>query len=111
MLSEDDNKFIEYWASQREKKKQSLRHFTIGLPLGVCIVLALFANVVWGWHKRAAQVLFSNSSLILIILLAAIGIVVFMTVFSMRYQWEQKEQKYQELLLKKDKEQKEANLE
>lgn len=77
-----------------------MRQFTIGLPLGVMIVLALFVNIVTGWHKRAAMALQNNASLIIVILIAAIAIVVFMTVFARNHEWDQQETRYQELLQK-----------
>jgi len=100
MLTPEEQKFLEYWPVQRVKKKRSLKQFTIGLPLGVLMVVALFMNIATGWHKQATATLRSNSSLILVVLIAAVAIVVFMTIFSMRYKWEQHEQQYQELLSK-----------
>jgi len=100
MLSPEEQNFIAYWSVQRVRKKRSLKQFTIGLPLGVMIIIALFLNIASGWHKQATATLKSNASLILVVLIAAIAIVIFMTVFSMRYKWEQHEQRYQELLNK-----------
>ena len=100
MLTSEEVNFIEYWRVQRVRKKRSLKQFTIGLPLGVIIIVALFLNIATGWHKQATATLKSNSSLILVVLIAAVAIVVFMTVFSMRYKWEQHEQRYQELISK-----------
>ncbi len=100
MLTSEEEKFVTYWAQNRIKKKKSVWQYSIGLPLGVLVIVALFANIVTGWHKRAAAVLQSNSSLVLVIVVAAVLIVVFVTLFSVRYKWEQHEQKYQELLLK-----------
>ncbi|MFN2437923.1 MAG: hypothetical protein ABR503_01905 [Chitinophagaceae bacterium] len=79
-----------------------MKQFTIGLPLGVMIIVALFVNIATGWHKQATATLKSNTSLILVILIAAVAIVVFMTIFSMRYKWEQHEQRYHELISKQD---------
>ena len=101
MLTKEEEDFIAYWAANREKKKKSIWQFSFGLPLGVMIVLLLFVNIVSGWYKRADMVLRSHSSLIITILIAAIGIVIFISVFSARYQWEQSEQRYLELLYKK----------
>ena len=100
MLTQEEQNFLEYWAVRREKKKRSIKHVTVGLPLGVLIAVALLANMVTGWHKRADMALQNSGSLILVILIAIIGIVVFMTIFSIRHQWEQQEQRYQELIQK-----------
>lgn len=100
MLTPEEKAFIEFWAVRRTEKKKSLRQFTIGLPLGVMIVLALFLNVITGWHKRAAMALQNSASLIFVILIAAVAIVVFMTVFARKHEWDQQEIRYQELLNK-----------
>ena len=104
MLKPDEKSFIEYWSVNRLKKKKSLRQFTIGLPMGVLIVLALFANIISGWHKQASMQMQNNGSLFITIIVAAIAIVIFITLFSIRHQWEQNEQRYNELLLKQSKE-------
>ena len=101
MLTPEEQSFLEYWAEQRLRKKRSLKNFSIGLPLGVMIVLALFVNVLVGWHKKAAMVLQGHSSIIITVVVAAVGIVVFMTIFSRNHQWDMYEQRYQELLQKK----------
>lgn len=104
MLTTEEKDFIVYWTENRLKKKKMLWQFTIGLPMGVLIIVALFANIITGWHKRAAMVLQSSGSMILTIVIAAIGIVIFITVFSVRHKWDQHEQRYKELLVKQRKE-------
>jgi hypothetical protein len=64
MLTQEEKKFVEYWSVQRDKKKRSLRQVTVGLPLGVMIAVALLANIVTGWHKRADMALQNSGSLI-----------------------------------------------
>jgi len=96
MLTNDEQKFLDHWAVQRTKKRRS--GFNIGFPAGVLLVLAIFISIVTGWHKQATIALRSDTSTVLVIVIAAVGIVVFMCVFAARYQWEQKEQRYQELL-------------
>jgi hypothetical protein len=102
MLTQEEQSFLDYWAEQRLRKKKTLKQFSIGLPLGVMIVLALFVNVIAGWHKKAVMVLQGNGSIIITVLVAAVGIVVFMTIFSRHHQWDMYEQRYQELLQKKE---------
>jgi sterol desaturase/sphingolipid hydroxylase (fatty acid hydroxylase superfamily) len=109
MLTPEETTFIEFWKVRREQKKKSLRQFTIGLPLGVLILAALFVNVVSGWHKQAAMAMQNNSSLIMVILVATVAIVIFMTVFSQKHEWDQHEQRYQELLQKQNKQDSAAN--
>jgi len=100
MLTPQEQQFLADWEVKRLQKNKLFR-FTLGLPLSVLIVVALFINIFTGWHKRAVMVLRSNTSLILIILIATIAIVIFISMFYRKYQREQNEQRYQELLAKK----------
>ncbi len=100
MLTEEEKKFIEYWKANRDRKKKSIWQFSVGLPLGVLIIVALFVNLLIGWYQRADMQLRSNISLIIVILIAAVGIVVFISFYSARHQWDQNEQRYLELLNK-----------
>ena len=102
MLTTDEEKFMKYWEIQRQKKKQFLSKTSIGLPLGVIIVVALVVNFLSGWYDKADMMLRQNASVIIVVLVAAIGIVVFITIFSARHRWDQNELHYQELLGKKD---------
>lgn len=91
-----------YWSVQRLKKKQFLSKLSIGLPLAVIIAVALIVNFLSGWYEKADMILRGQSSVIIVVLIAAIGIVVFITIFSARLKWEQNEQYYAELSHKKD---------
>jgi Tfp pilus assembly protein PilN len=101
MLTSEEEKFLHYWRIERTKKK-SLFKFSVGLPLGVLVIALVFINIISGWDKRATMVLRSNTSFILVMVIACIGIVAFFTLFASRFQWEQKEQQYKELLAKKE---------
>ena len=70
MLTQEDENFLHYWSNQRQRKKQFLSKASIGLPLGVFIVLATMVSLLTGWYQRADMVLHEYSSLIIIILLA-----------------------------------------
>lgn len=100
MLTKEEEQFLADWGVRRQQKRRVFS-FTLGLPIAVLIVLGLFINLLTGWYDQAFAVLRSNASTILAVLLAAVGIVVFMTIFGGRYQWEQREQRYKELLAKK----------
>ena len=102
MLSKNDEDFIKYWEIQRKKKSQFLRKLSIGLPLGVIIVVALVVNFLSCWYDKADMMLRQNSSVIIVVLIAALGIVVFITVFSARHKWDQNELHYQELMAKRE---------
>jgi heme/copper-type cytochrome/quinol oxidase subunit 2 len=103
MLTEDEKKFVEYWEIHRARRKKLLKQLAIGLPLSVTIVIAIFINFFSGWYRRADMELRSNSSLVIVLLVAALLIVIFMSVFSAKHQWDQNEQRYREFLAKKDK--------
>jgi drug/metabolite transporter (DMT)-like permease len=102
MLTEDEKKFVEYWEIHRVGKKKLLKQLAIGLPLSAALVIAIFTNFFSGWYKRADMEIRSHSSLILVLLIAAILIVIFISVFSAKHKWDMNEQRYREFLAKKD---------
>ena len=103
MLTPDEEKFIEYWEVNRLSRKKVLKQLYVGLPFAALLVIAIVVNFLSGWYKRADMEIRSNSSLILVVMIAGIAIVVFTTVFSVRHKWEMNEQLYRELLAKKEK--------
>lgn len=104
MLTPDEEKFIEYWEANRLSRKKVLKQLYVGLPFAALLVIAIVVNFLSGWYKRADMEIRSNSSLVLVVVIAGIAIVVFTTVFSVRHKWEMNEQLYRELLAKKGKE-------
>lgn len=103
MLTEEEKQFVTYWEVERLRKKKLLRQLSVGLPLSSVLVLAIVINFLSGWYKRADMEIRSSSSLIIVLLVASAGIVVFTTVFSAKHKWDINEQRYQELLKKQDK--------
>jgi len=97
MLTDEEKKFIRYWEENRLRKKKVVRNMAVGLPLGLLFVIAIFANFFSGWYKRADMVLNTDSSLIMVLLVASLLIVVFFSVFSARHRWDINEQRYLEL--------------
>jgi uncharacterized BrkB/YihY/UPF0761 family membrane protein len=103
MLTGEEEGFIKYWEQNRLRKKRIFRQLGLGLPLGVMLVVAIFVNFFSGWYKRADMELHSEqSSLILVLLVAALLIVAFVVIFSVRHKWEMNEQYYKELLARRD---------
>jgi sterol desaturase/sphingolipid hydroxylase (fatty acid hydroxylase superfamily) len=109
MLTEEETRFVEYWEANRLRRKRFFRQLAIGLPLGVLLVIAIFVSFLSGWHKQADIELRSQSqsqpdysSIILVLVIAALLIVVFTAVFSARHKWDMYEQRYRELLAKKE---------
>ena len=101
MLTPEQERFFQYWAEQRQHKKEFLKKFSIGLPVVALITIAFFINFLSGWYGKADQELRSHSSLIIVILVAVIASVVFFIIFSARHKWEQNESDYQDLLKKR----------
>lgn len=103
MYSIEEKAFIEYWEENRLKKKKVLGQLSVGLPLSVVLVIAIFVNFFSGWYKKADMALRSGqSSLILVLVAAALLIVAFVVIFSGRHRWDMNEQRYKELLSRKD---------
>jgi len=109
MLTEEELKFVEYWEANRLRRKKFFRQLAIGLPLGAVLVIAIFLSYLSGWHKQAdieirsqAQSQPDYASIILVLIVAGILIVVFTAVFSAKHKWDMHEQRYRELLAKKE---------
>jgi membrane protein YdbS with pleckstrin-like domain len=102
MLSEEEKGFIEYWGQNRLRKRRLLWQLAAGLPLGAFLAGAIFINYFSGWHKRAYMKLNVNSSGAIVVIIALLLTIVFIVVFSSRHRWEMNEQRYKELLGKKD---------
>ncbi len=102
MLTEEEKKFIEYWKENRLRKKKIFRNLSVGLPLGVLLVSAIFINFFSGWYKRADMMLRADVSIVPVLLVAILLIVVFVTIFSARHRWDMNEQKFNELISRND---------
>jgi hypothetical protein len=102
MLSEEEKGFIRYWEANRLRRKKVFKQLALGLPLATLLVVAIFANFFSGWHKRAEMdrnemIKQNDSSLILVLIGAALLIVAFIAIFSVRHKWDMHEQRYLEL--------------
>ena len=102
MLTDEEIRFIEYWEKNRSRKKRSFRKLALGLPFGVILVVLIFVNFLAGWFKRADMVIRSEPSLVFVLIGAALLIVIFIAVFSTYHKWDINEQRYRELLSKKN---------
>ena len=103
MLTDDEKNFIDYWEHNRDRKRKVLKQLSVGLPLGVLLVAAIFINFLSGWDKRALVVVNANPSLIIVVIVASLLIVAFIAIFSVRHKWDLHEQHYKELLSRRDK--------
>ena len=102
MLTPEELKFMEYWEQNRLRKRRLIWQLAGGMPLGVLLAGAIFVNYFSGWYTRADMQIRISSSGILVVLAGLILIVVFVVVFSARHRWEMNEQRYKELLQKKN---------
>ncbi len=110
MLSEDEEAFITYWRLNRDKQKRTFRQFLLGIPLALLFVIPIVINFFSGWYKRAKMMSRTSDFNPGVLLLALVLIVIFIAIFSRRFKWEQNEQKYIELLARKERQDKIENI-
>jgi uncharacterized membrane protein len=98
MLSDEEKKFLVYWAKNRDRQNRLSYQLLAGLPLGLVFALPIFINFFLGrfWYKRADAVGTSQFNPAVLIV-AVILIAVFIGVFHKKHKWDQYEQKYLEL--------------
>ena len=103
VLTLEEKKFVEYWEHNRLKKRKITKQLSIGLPVGVLLVIGIFASVFARWDKHAEVQMreemqyTAGPTLILVFIIAALLIVSFFVVFSARHNWDLNEQRYKEL--------------
>ena len=101
-MSEQEDKFIQYWEAKRLQSKFNpflfIKGFAGGLIIGLLILLSLFA----GWYKRANMDA-SNKLSLPILFFCFLGIAIFLAIFYTLFKFEQNEQLYQEILKKREK--------
>jgi NO-binding membrane sensor protein with MHYT domain len=104
MLTEKQEAFLVYWGKYRLRNKTLLYQLTFGLPVGLGLAASIGFIYYTGlvWYKRAGMLDNQSSPWILMVALAIIA--VFMAVVGKRFQWEQLEQKYIELKMRKERE-------
>lgn len=102
MLTEKEETFIIYWEKARKRQKKLFYQLLVGLPIGLLFGFFIIMNFYAGWYKRADMI--ANSRFNPIVLYVAVVIIaVFFAIFSKKFQYDQLEQKYKELLHKKSK--------
>ena len=102
MLSAKEEEFLKYWEAARGKQKKLIYQLLVGLPFGLLFGVLIIANFFSGWYKRAEMIANSQFNP-MVLYLAVVLIAVFFAVFSKKFQWDQQEQRYKELLAKKQK--------
>ncbi|MDE1191290.1 MAG: hypothetical protein PW786_04020 [Arachidicoccus sp.] len=103
MLSEEEIKFFQYWEKNRLGEKKLSRQLTAGLPVGLSLGAAILLCFFTGWYQRAMME--ANTEMSPFVLIVAIIIIaVVFGIFYKKQKWEQNEQAYKELLIRKKKE-------
>ena len=102
MLTDHEQRFLVYWEQHRERERRSWRQLLIGLPIGLLFSIPILVSFFSGrfWYKRAEMVGNSQTSPVVMIV-AILLIAAFVAVFYKKHQFDKKEQRYQEILLKK----------
>lgn len=103
-LTEEERKFIAYWEKERLRQKKIFYQFWVGLPLGLLFALPILVNFLLGrfWYRRADAV--GNSQFNpMVLVVAVVGIAVFVAIFQKKFKWDQQEQRYQEFKAKEEK--------
>lgn len=98
----DDEAFFAFWQINSEKEKSSRKAFILGLSSGFAIGGAVIAVIVSGWYQRATMVANSKMSAFALFI-AILGISIFIAFMYRKFKWEMNDQRYHEILAKKQK--------
>ncbi len=104
MLTENEAAFVQYWEQNRSRQKKLIYQLLVGLPIGLLLSGIIAFNFYSGWYKEADAISNGPRFNPIVLLVALLMISVFVAIFSKKFQWDQREQKYKELLVKKEKE-------
>lgn len=102
MLNSEEEQFLAFWAENREKQKTSIRPFVLGLSGGFAIGAAVMIVLSLGWYERANMEANSKMSGV-VFMLAILIISFFLAFFYRKFRWEMQEQRYLELVARKNK--------
>jgi hypothetical protein len=107
MLTSEEEEFLAFWANNRERQKTSVRPFVLGLSGGFAIGAAVMILLSLGWYERANMEANSRMSGV-VFMFAILVISFFLAYFYRKFRWEMLEQRYLELLARKNKLQNQA---
>lgn len=95
-------KFIAYWEANRDREKKLWRQIAIGTPIGFIVSIGILSSLFSGWYTRADMI--ANTELNpTVLIIAVVGIALFIGIIYKKHQWDMNEQRYQEFLAKKEK--------
>ena len=101
MLTPHEEAFIRYWEENRSRRKKVFRQFLVGIPVGLGFIIPIVIMVLSGWDKQVSTP-YEDKSLMMVLMIALLLIVGFTAIFYQKYKWDQYEQRYRELLNKRD---------
>ena len=107
MLTQDEEKFIKYWGENKDKVQTGFKQYRTGLSIGLVMGIGILLNFASGWYSRANMVANSQSTP-MVLILALVIIAIFCSIFYRQFNREANDQRYKELLIKKEKQIKEA---
>jgi integral membrane sensor domain MASE1 len=102
MLNKEEEAFVNYWKTNRERLKKTFLQFLLGIPLALLFVIPIAVNFFSGWYKRATMVSNGTEFNPGVLFLALLLIVIFIAIFSRKFRWDQCEQRYRELLAREE---------
>ncbi|MGI8951052.1 MAG: hypothetical protein ACR2FN_05640 [Chitinophagaceae bacterium] len=103
MITKEEEDFLKYWENNRDREKKPSRQLMAGLPWGLILGLGIQISLSTGdWYQRAMMVADAEVNP-LVISFAILIIVVFVSLFYKKHQWEMNDQRYKEILYKKSK--------
>ncbi|MEO6404295.1 MAG: hypothetical protein ABIY51_13665 [Ferruginibacter sp.] len=107
MLSPEQNLFIHYWETNRERYNSFASKFLRGLPFAIISFapILLFVGMVYlffpDWYGKISN---SSPASYFVAVIAVLITILFFAYFRMQFKWEMNEQLYHELLIKQQKE-------
>lgn len=106
MLTEKEERFLQYWESDRELRSRFIHKLVTGLPMAAMFALPilLFILMVYlflpDWYAKVSS---TQSGSFVMVVIAVMICIVFLAYFRMHFKWEMNEQLYQELKKKQQK--------
>ncbi|HTQ27974.1 MAG TPA: hypothetical protein VMI35_07595 [Puia sp.] len=101
MLTKEEMDFMTYWEQNRDRQKKIFRQFLLGIPIALLFIIPIAVNFASGWYKRAKMEANAPDFNPIVLLVALLLITGFVAIFSKRFQWDQREQRYRELEAKR----------
>lgn len=108
MVTQREKDFIRYWEANRLRRKKVVRQFLVGIPIGLLFVIPIVINFSSGWYRRADMEANSSDFNPMVLFVALLLIIGFTAIFYQRHQWDQYEQRYQEIQARLEKEKSDA---